>query len=440
MKHKKLLALLLTAVMSVTAFAGCSSSSDSGESAEADSEEVTTEEESAEGTVEETVVTIFHHMGEEPKINALQALADNFSANNPGVTFDIQSIDYGQYAQILKTKINAGESPDIIFRRPKALPELIEEGMILDITDQAYIDNMQDAALPCLTIDDKVYGIVMDVTAIGVLYNKDVFDELGLEVPTTLDEYNQVIATLEENEVLPFARGYGDGWTAQLEYQSDQFYVLDEDPNFFGAIESGEKSFSDYPQVAESLERWKERLNHGNEDIFGTTDQRAYEMVATGEAAMINQGYWGMGTLQSLAPDANFGFFAPPIDNETPPTAHVFGDDGFMIAKDSPNVEIANQFFEYMLSPEGSKIWAETSGQISFAKDSGVEITDPAALQLLSYIESGNSFGQEDNATFSGAFDSLYKEYQELFPAVKDEMSVEEFIQELDAEFDALRQ
>lgn len=434
---KRILVLLLALVLTLGVATGCGNQSSKEETDGSESNDNATESDS--DSEDQVVLTIFHHMGEEPKRQALQGLADAYTKMHPEVTFDIQSIDYGQYSSILKTKISANESPDIIFRRPKSLPELVEAGHIMDLSDQDYINNMEEAALPCLTIDGKVYGVVLDVTAIGVFYNKDVFDKLGLEVPTTLDDYNKVIATLEENDILPFARGYKDSWTAQMEFQSDQFYVLKDDPNFFGAIASGEKKFSDYPQVAESLERWKERLNHGNKDIFGTPDQRAVEMVATGEAGMLNQGFWSLSSLQEISPDTEFGFFAPPISNDGEPQLHAFGDDGFMISETSKHKDIANDFFAFMMSEEGAKIWADVSGQISYVKNAELANESLAAKNLLSYIASGNTFGQEDAATFSGQMDATYKEYQELFPAVKDTQSVEDFIAELDAQFDAIR-
>lgn len=432
---KKSISMLLVVGMVASLVMGCSTSSETT----SETTGVETSGEAVEET-EEVVITIFHKMSEEGKQNALQTLADNFSAEHEGVTFDIQSTDSGEYTTSLKTKISAGEAPDIMFGRPKSNTEFIEAGAVMDLSDQDYISSMQEEALPSLTVDESIYGIAMDVTAIGILYNKDVFDEYGLEVPTTLTEYDEVIATLEENGVTAFARGYQDSWTAQCEYQSNVYYVLSEYPDFFGDIQSGETSFSDYPTVVAALEVMKDHLTYSNDDIFGTSDQAAYEMVATGEAAMINQGFWGASVLQSISPDTNFGFFAPPISDDIEPLAMAFTDDAFMISETSEHKDICNEFFAYMLSEEGAQIWFEEAGQIPYT--TGIDtslITDQITLDVLSYIESGETYGYEDGETFDGTLDAVHKEYMELFPAIAADTEIEDFIEQLDAEFDAMR-
>lgn len=428
---KKVMTLVLSAMLSVGLMTGCGGGNNVNSTANKNN--------ASTDSSDKVVLTIFHHMGEEPKRNGLDALATAFTKEHPEVTFDIQSIDYGQYTSILKTKISAGDSPDIIFRRPKSLPELVEAGQIMDLSNEDYVNNMEPAALPSLTIDGKVYGVALDVTAVGVFYNKDVFDKLGLEVPKTEDEYFNCIKVMEDNNIIPIARGYKDAWTAQLEYQADQFQILNDNPDFFGSIARGDKKFSDYP-IADTLKRWSKRLEHGNDDIFGTPDSRAVEMVATGEAGMITQGFWSLGSLQSISPDTEFGFFALPVSNDPDytPLLHAFADDGFMISETSKHKEEANEFFAFMMSPEGAKIWTETSGQISYVKDVGVDYPSLAAKDFLSYIQSGNTVGQEDTETFAGQMDATFKENQELFPAVKDTDPVK-FIQDLDAEFDAIR-
>lgn len=446
---KKLLSLVLVVAMMTALFVGCGSNEPeeqgSAATTKAEEKETTKAAKSEDLTKalekEEVTLTFFHHMSEEAKRLGIENLAAAFSAANPEVTFDIQAMDFGQYASTLKTKIAADDAPDIMFGRPKSYSDLVKAGHIMELSGEPYLDNMQPGALPALTIDGGTYGILLDVTAMGTFYNKDIFEANGLEVPTTKDELIAVAEALDAAGITAFSRGYKDAWTAQVEYNAfmhgEMFGLY---PNWMQDITDGTKKFSEFPEFRNSLQAWQDTLAYSNEDIFGTDYSKSIELFATGEAAMFSQGMWALGEIRKISPDLNVGFMVPPSSNvKENVKLTAFGDDGFMMSATTKHPEYANAFFQFCLSPEGAKIWADTAGQVSFMKDSGIEYTDSAILDFLAYVESGMTVGQEDNAFLAGQMDATFREYQELFPALEGK-DVDEFIMEMDAEFDAIRE
>lgn len=442
---KKGLAILLFAIMMATMFVGCSKttdkSTDAGATTAAAAEEKTTEAvtEAATESVEKVTLSIFHHMSEENKRNGIEKLAEAYTALHPEITFDIQAIDFGQYATILKTKISAGETPDIMFGRPKAYSDLVGAGHIMDLTSQPYIDSIVPSALPCLTIDGKIYGIALDVSAMGAFYNKDIFEANGLKAPTNIDEYQNVLDVLKNAGVTPIARGFKDAWTAQVDFFTDAHQLLVKYPNMYGDITAGTKKFADYPELVGVYDRWAKHLEYSNDDIYGTDYSKSLEMFATGQTAMVNQGLWALGDIRKIAPDGNFGFFAVPGSNDANEVKlTAFADDAFMGSSSTKYPEQVNAFLEFVVSPEGAGIWSDVAGQVSYAKSSTTVYTDQVILDFLSYIDAGKVVGQEDGPTFSGQMDATFRESMELFPSLEDKDAAK-FIANLDAEFDAIR-
>ncbi|QUI22475.1 extracellular solute-binding protein [Vallitalea pronyensis] len=440
---KKILAMLMVIIIMSTVMMGCSKKETENEGVDQTPSETNDQDGDALDKPlekEEVTLTFFHHMSEEAKRLGIEKLAAAFSERNPEVTFDIQAMDFGQYASTLKTKIAADDAPDIMFGRPKGYSDLVQAGHIMELSGNDYINHMQDSALPALTVDGGVYGIVLDVTAMGTFYNKDIFAAHGLEVPTTFDELMHIAKTLDAAGITAFSRGYKDAWTAQVEHNAfnhgEMFGLY---PNWMQEITEGTKKFSDYPEFTSTLQAWADTLPYSNDDIFGTDYSKSIELFATGQAAMFSQGMWALGEIRKIAPDINIGFMAPPATNQADLVKlSAFGDDGFMMSASTKHPEYVNAFFDFVLSSEGATIWSDTAGQVSFMKDSGVTYTDPAILEFISYIEEGKTVGQEDGPFLAGQMDATYREYQELF-AAKGDKEVESFVSDLDAEFDAIR-
>ena len=92
--------------------------------------------------------------------------------------------------------------------------------------------------------DGRVYGVPFAVQTVQVLYNKAIFRELGLEEPSTWDEFLQLAAKVKEAGYIPFANGGKEGWTLETYFGAvaPTFYG---GSTFFDDVTSGEAAFTD---------------------------------------------------------------------------------------------------------------------------------------------------------------------------------------------------
>ena len=150
-----------------------------------------------------TTIKVFHHMSEQTKRDGLKNLMDEFTKENPNVKFEEEAISQDSYKNTLKTKLAAGDAPDIIMGTPYEYTDLVDAGHIMDLTGQSFYNNIQDLAIPSVKIKDKLYGIPLDVQAHGIFYNKDVFKEAGVEVPQTYSDLVKVCETLKSKNIVP---------------------------------------------------------------------------------------------------------------------------------------------------------------------------------------------------------------------------------------------
>src|SRR5690625_5649365 len=79
-------------------------------------------------------------------------------------------------------------------------------------------DDFFCATTEAFTVDRTTFGLPLELNISTIFYNKAIFEEYGLEEPQTLEELNEVVASLNENGVNPIALGNKDAWTGSMWY------------------------------------------------------------------------------------------------------------------------------------------------------------------------------------------------------------------------------
>ena len=381
------------------------------------------------------VVQIFHHIGEQEGREKLDSICELLSERVDGVTYEAQGIDYSQYGSMLKTKIAGGDAPDVIFGRPKVYKDLIEAGNILDLSDQGFIENVDPAALSSMTIDGKVYGIPTNMGGMGVFYNKQVFEDNGVEIPKTHEELLAAADKFKEAGITPFAHGFKEGWTAQCDFQSDLYgYCLEKNPTMFKDIMSGEKKFADYPDFRDCVQRNAERLAYEGGDDFGTDVNKARNMLINGEAAMFIGGNWDIGVFAESENPDNIGFFPTPNNPEGDPIQGLASDGSYMVYAKGEHIDAALKFVEFMASDEGIALWNSKGTDIPCSSSASTEGLSNLVVDIMDIMKSGNVYNYESEDIFTGQYDSVFRAWQEEFAADPDR-DVDTYIEKLDEEF-----
>ncbi len=436
---KKKVALFLAAVLGVTSLAACGS--DSGSSGtQASAQTAATSAETSKDAAEKVVLKVFHFTNEEAGRTKMDKQFAAVTAKYPDITFDIQGIDFNQFPNILKTKIAAGDAPDIFQGRPAQFADLIKAGHVMAMDGQPFLGNVSPAALESMKVDGKTYSVGTVLEGMGIFYNKDIFTKYNITVPTTHSELIAAAEKLKANGIIPFAHGFKDGWTAQADFQSDFYGLpLSQKPEIYMDIVAGKTKFADYPEFKASLQRYRDRLQFSSGDDFGTDYAKSVSMLANGDAAMNIQGTWAISEYRKINKDANLGFFATP-NSDTPGEAVLgLGASGtWLVSSQTKSPDAVWKFFEQLTSPEGAAIDTADGAVISAVKGAPTTGLDPLVVDVLKISDSGKVYNYEAKDIFTGQFDATFRKFQEEFAADKNR-DVDAYIKKLDAEFDSIR-
>ena len=235
-------------------------------------------------------------------------------------------VEYQKEAnKVLQVKAAAGEIPDMV---STSLPqEMVDQGKFLDLSNESWWNELNPSAKE-LSMDvksGKNYFVPMCMGAVGLFYNKDVFEELGLKDAETWDELMDNLRTIQEKkpEMVPFyicgkeAYTFGhmidfmvDGVAKEkLGYSGFETAASQNDLETLGwdAQEDGILSV-----FAQDLLRMQEE-GLLNENVITASYDNQIEAFVTGKAAMISQGVWSLADMQKKAPEfTSIGFCGIP--------------------------------------------------------------------------------------------------------------------------------
>lgn len=203
---KRKLAVLLAGTMLVTSMlAGCGGSGGNtgGSAGSEDSGELSGE------------ITFWHSFTQGPRLESIQATADKFMEENPGVKINIETFSWADFYTKWTTGLASGNVPDMSTALPGHVVEMMDAGAIIpldDLIDEIGRDKFSEKALSEGEQDGACYSIPLYSHAQVMWYRKDLLAEAGLEVPTTWDEFAEAAKALTKDGVYgcSFPCGSGD--------------------------------------------------------------------------------------------------------------------------------------------------------------------------------------------------------------------------------------
>ncbi|KRG15717.1 ABC transporter substrate-binding protein [Lederbergia galactosidilytica] len=271
------------------------------------------------------------------------------------VNIKLEMPSVNQADQLLKTRLASGDSPDVFnLHAINDIPTYDKAGYLEDLSDQPFVDTIYETVIPAVTKDDRVLAVPLETLQWGFLYNKDIFAEYNLEVPTTLTELENVIKTLEENDITPFIRAYKDTYIPQL------FLPL----VVGSANETSNKGFIDNMNEGKgSFDELKDLMfpvidlvnDHGTDRPLEIGQDQGAADFANGKAAMWVQGPWMAESIEKSNGDINFGVAPLPISDDPSQTLINLGTStSLAVYKDSKVKDVALDFINYIMDEQDS--------------------------------------------------------------------------------------
>ena len=163
-------------------------------------------------------MTITYLASQNWVLDSERELAEKFEAET-GIHVDYQIIPADQYFSVLQTKLEAGGEGIDIFGGQSGKTDIqlqlgVEENAV-PVTDEEWVQRMDPLSTEQISLDGTVYGQTIWDTVGGswvVVYNKAIFADNGIEVPTTYDEFAAACQTLSDAGVTPIYEPISDGW------------------------------------------------------------------------------------------------------------------------------------------------------------------------------------------------------------------------------------
>ncbi len=339
-------ALAAIAAISVALLAGCSGS-----------ESAATGSEALSSTGIEPVTVNMLGFAFEP--SNVAGIFDDFTERT-GITVNIEYVPSDQYPTVLQTRVSSESDVDLINLRGGAeFNRYASAGTFADISGDAMLDNLSSGGIANGVYEGKNYGFSLSTYLTGVFYNKELFEELGVSVPTNWDEFIDVIQTIEQSEtgIAPIIYSAGTNWTNQYIYHNAIAVNWEQNPDFMDQLKTGDVTWADNSPFVTQIERLEALVE---EDVFlrGSESLQyddALAAFATEKGAMWVMGNWAMATLPDYEPLAfTPGAFALPINEpgqEAAPAASL-SDNIVTVTSWSEKQEAAKKVLEYMSTAE----------------------------------------------------------------------------------------
>ncbi len=283
-------------------------------------------------------------------------MAEVYQENRTDIRIQME-IRQNDYIQVLKTKINAGEVPDL-FITSAYNDNKVYKNYVYDLSDQLFIRQIEPAMLAAVTVGDSVTGVPFLAQSHSFLYNKDLFDQAEVQtLPTTLQEYEAVCRQLQDAGIAPFSTGFADWWVLpQTFYPSASDIGEGDYQAVFDRIATGEKSVYDYPEISFALDVLDLVARYGGENPMASDFEQQCADFADGQAAMIHQGIWAEQTILDRAPGIRLGYlYAPRLDENS--VIAVDSNLTFRVYKDSPVLDDTLAFLAWLFMSDYGVAW-----------------------------------------------------------------------------------
>lgn len=267
---------------------------------------------------------------------------------------EVVAIPWGQANEKLNSALVSGEGPDVVQLGTSWVPQFASAGVLADLSSYGdkyssfNKDNFFDGAQELMTVDGKLVSIPWYVDTRVIYYRTDIFEELGLEVPTTWEEFYAVCEKLA---------GRGEGKYAIQFDANDQFTTVTYGwQNGWTPLENGKANFDDAKYV-EAVEYLNSLYQSGfaipAEKSSGTDIVQTF---GNGDVPMMISGPWMVNVFNDNIEDFEdkFSIMEMPANKNS---ASLLGGSNLVVMNDSKNKDEAARLVDFLAQESTQVKW-----------------------------------------------------------------------------------
>lgn len=329
-------------------------------------------------------------------VEVFEQLEAEFNATHDDIHLTIESPNDAM--TILKTRFVREDYPDIIgIGGDINYSYFIDSDILADVSDYAgladinpgYVDILE--GLEFVPVEGT-YGVPYVANAAGILYNREMFNEHGWEIPTTWEELMTLCETIQSEGILPFYFGMKDTWTCLAPWNALAVDLAPSD--VCQQVNAGNTTFTaEYREIAEKM---LELIKYGEEGPFAYGYNDACTAFANGESAMFTIGSYAVPQIKSVNPDMDVDSFVMPGSSDPDGNTLNSGVDLlFAVTESCEHKEAAYEVLDFLLQDENVQAYLDNQSAVpcksgDFSLASNLD-------GMVEYITSGNMTDYQDH-------------------------------------------
>jgi len=344
-----------------------------------------------------TTITIWHWMTDREA--TFQELAKRYKTKTGiQVNFDLYAPS-DAYSQKVRAAAQGENLPDIfgLLGEKRDFASFIKAGHILDLTpymeenNSCWKNSFFEKALAVNEFSEGnsygikagIYGVPIDVMTIQMLYNKDLFSDLGLnphKPPMTFAEFLNIAKMIsaaggsasggKAANMQGLVSGWGEVWMIDCLANNYAFNIMGEDKVL--ATIKGEVPYTDSDWIT-VLSLFAQMRDSGllSNGIITMVNKTAEQLFATGKAVFAFNGSWCVNVYKGMNPKLNYAAMLPPKVSDKYPM-RIWGGAGssFMVNARSKNKAEAVKFLKWLTDRDQQAYLAEATNNLPANKDS----------------------------------------------------------------------
>ncbi len=386
---KRFTACMIGATLLTAALTGCSGGKTADAPASSADQTTTAEAASTDAASGGKVaIELFHQKPEN--VELYNTLVNKFMEENPDIQVNVTLAE--STTTTLISRVAAGNIPQLVSVFPwnASYKDMFREGLFMDLTDQDFMKRVTPSVLERCEVNGKQYSLPLTTNSFGLYYNVDIFNELGLTIPKTMDEMWGVCDKLVEAGIQPFS--FPDKKAVRINQQFDRMLIGCVDHDFYSKCDeqiNGSYNIKDDPNIRKYAETILKLREYGNPDSLGYDDEPAYEEFTSGKSAMYIDGSWAVTTFETMNPDLNFNCTAiPAITTDDFWTCGTV-DTAYSISADcTPEQQDACiRFLDFLVREDIAQEFSDGDKNPTLIQ--GVEYNVPQLKEINDYIDEG---------------------------------------------------
>lgn len=311
-----------------------------------------------------TVIKMLQYKPEAVK--AFEAIEKRFNETHDDIELKIESPN--EAMTILKTRLIKEDYPDIIgIGGDINYSNFLDAELFMDISDFEGVSQIKPAYLQIdkdleFIPQDGIYALPYVANCAGILYNREMFQQYGWEIPQTWTEFIELCETIKSTtDINPIYLGYKDTWTILAPWNALAVGIADSD--ICSQVNAGNATFAEgYAEVADKI---KILLDYAEPNPYAYSYNDACTAFARGESAMYTIGSYAVPQILSVNPDMDIDSFPfPANENEEDNVLNSGIDLQFSVMKECKNKDAAYEVLKFLYDDETIQIYLDDQSSV----------------------------------------------------------------------------